>query len=340
MASSLRRSGSRSSPVLLLAAAGLIACGAGRTSLYFAPDPCADIGHERACASACGEGRQVCKDGAWQSCEVAAVSRDCATPCGTGKETCRDGTWGACAVAPVVQTCSTVCGKGKRVCQNGAWNDCDARQPKLGIISATLRDFHKTHPDFERPASGDLSETGLVAPLLGPDETPTFAHAGGTTTVTGPETFADWYHDVPGVNVTIPYEIQLTPAPSKPGFFQYGGMDFFPLDGDVRGFGDEGQTHDFDFTLATKFNFHYLGGEVFRFTGDDDLWVFVNRHLAIDLGGLHELKTGDVYLDQRAAELQISPGGTYELHLFFAERHVKSSDFFIETTISDPGRCD
>ncbi len=298
------------------------------------------MGHERACTNSCGEGRQVCEDGAWQPCAVSAVTRKCSTLCGAGSETCHDNTWSACVVAPVVQTCSTVCGSGKRICQDGAWGDCDAPQPQLGIISATLRDFHKTHPDFERRASGDLSELGLVEPVLGADETPIFAHTEGTVTVTGPETFADWYHDVPGVNVTIPYKIQLTPWPNNPGFYRYGNLNFFPLDDDPRGFGDEGQGHDFDFTLATKFSFHYLGGEVFRFTGDDDLWVFVNRHLAIDLGGLHEIKSADVYLDEHADELEISRGGTYELHLFFAERHVISSDFFIETTIADPGRCD
>lgn len=62
-------------------------------------------------------------------------------------------------------------------------------------------------------------------------------------------------------------------------------------------------------------------------------------HLAIDLGGLHESKTGEVYLDQRRADLEIVPGNVYELHLFFAERHVITSDFSIETTIADPGRC-
>jgi fibro-slime domain-containing protein len=266
--------------------------------------------------------------------------------CGVGKQTCQDAAWGACTVPVAVEACTSVCGMGKRVCQNGSWAACDAPQPKPPRLITTLRDFHRTHPDFERPISGDASELGIVAPLLGMDDTPVYAHAGPTNTVTGPATFAQWYHDVPGVNVSIPHDVQLQASTTKPGFFVFNSTDFFPLDGDARGFGNEGFNHDFDFTLATKFTFHYVGGEVFRFTGDDDLWVFVNRHLAIDLGGVHESKTGEVYLDQHAAEFGITPGppgsagSTYELHLFFAERHVVNSDFSVETTIADPGTCE
>jgi fibro-slime domain-containing protein len=292
------------------------ACGGGRTAPWRVPSPEVEL------------------------CPVGGRQRACSNACGDGVETCRDGVWSGCTVAPVSQTCSSPCGGGKRTCRDGVWSDCDAPQPRLAVLHATLRDFHATHPDMESPGSGDRSELGLVEPILGSDDTPVFAHTTGTSTVTGPDTFAQWYHDVPGVNVAIPFRIQLLPSPEKPGFYQYGGIGFFPLDVDPRGFGDEGQQHDFDFTLATKFTFHYLGGETFRFQGDDDLWVFINRRLAIDLGGLHQLKADVVNLDDRAAEFGLERDHRYELHLFFAERHVIDSDFFIETSISDPGSCE
>ncbi len=267
--------------------------------------------------------------------------RACSDTCGEGSQLCSAGLWQPCVVPVVSEACASVCGPGKRVCQDGAWAECDAPVPKSPRLRTTLRDFHRTHPDFERSdVSGDASELGIVLPLLGDDDTPTYAHTGGTRTVTDPETFAQWYHDVPGVNVTIPYDVPLQASTSNPGFFAFTGIGFFPLDGDPRGFGDEGFDHDFDFTLATKLTFHYQGGEVFRFTGDDDLWVFVNRHLAIDLGGCHQSKMGEVYLDDHQAEFGIVPGNTYDLHLFFAERHVIDSDFSVETSIADPGTCD
>jgi fibro-slime domain-containing protein len=79
--------------------------------------------------------------------------------------------------------------------------------------------------------------------------------------------------------------------------------------------------------------FTYQGGEVFNFTGDDDVFVFVNHKLAIDLGGVHSAKNKVLNLDQQKSQLGITQGGTYDFDFFYAERHTTSSDMAITTSI-------
>ena len=92
--------------------------------------------------------------------------------------------------------------------------------------------------------------------------------------------------------------------------------------------------HNYHFTYEIHAEFTYEGGEVFTFTGDDDLFTFINGKLAIDLGGVHGPQTATIDLDQEADNLGIIVGGTYALDFFFAERHTSMSNFRIDTTIS------
>jgi fibro-slime domain-containing protein len=200
-----------------------------------------------------------------------------------------------------------------------------------GELVATIRDFQIAHPDFEEPDGlSDYSYPGLVLPDLGADGKPVYAFDGPIEPhTTGPDEFNQWYNDVPGVNMALPYTIELTDQGN--GVSGFSSSAFFPIDG--KGFGNEGLAHNFHFTTEVHTTFEYKGGETFRFTGDDDLWLFINGKLAIDLGGLHPKLTGEVNLDEKASELGIEKGGTYKMDIFHAERHTDASNFQIETTI-------
>lgn len=192
-------------------------------------------------------------------------------------------------------------------------------------LVATVRDFMQSHPDFEYVIEID---PGIVQSMLGADGKPVYA--GGTTgTTTGQANFDQWYRDVAGVNMNLPTEIAL--VDQGDGTYVYDNPAFFPIDG--QGFGDEGNSHNYHFTLEMHTQFVYQGGEVFTFRGDDDLFTFINGRLGIDLGGVHGPLEGSIDLDAMAGALGIVPGGTYDLDFFFAERHTSESNFRIETTI-------
>jgi fibro-slime domain-containing protein len=196
-------------------------------------------------------------------------------------------------------------------------------------LEGVIRDFVDSHPDFEGPLEKMGYETGIVGTDLGNSNKPVYAGNPVTLTTNGVEPFRQWYTDVPGVNLTIPFSLTLVEG--SDGIHRYDDTDFFPADG--QGFGNQGRSHNYHFTVELHTSFLYQGGEVFTFRGDDDLFVFINRRLAIDLGGVHTSLEASVDLDAAAAQLGIFPDNVYELHFFFAERHTDFSDFHIETSI-------
>ena len=207
-------------------------------------------------------------------------------------------------------------------------------------LVATVRDFREDHVDFEnlayRPANSRIAYPGLVEARLDAEGKPVHAAAGATPMTAGPAIFREWYRDVPGVNEAVMVEIPLTPTAD--GNFVFDSDAFYPIDGRAFGNGTyydgpTAYTHNYHFTTEIHTRFRYQGGEVLTFRGDDDLWIFVEGELALDLGGLHEPVEGTIRFDELADRLGLVPGNDYRLDLFHAERQSVGSNFRIETSI-------
>jgi fibro-slime domain-containing protein len=203
-------------------------------------------------------------------------------------------------------------------------------------VNATIRDFTDAHEDFEElvgPRTG--FDPGIVLSTLGVDGKPVYAGLAGNPTTSGAANFNQWYNTTPGVNIELSRTLVMSYNAGS-GTYIYDNQSYFPIDNDGFGNGPVGPgipDHNYLFTTEIALDFTLQANQSLTFTGDDDVWVFINDVLAIDLGGVHDTLSQTVDLNTFAAANNLTVGNDYSLKIFHAERHTTASTFRFETNI-------
>ena len=85
------------------------------------------------------------------------------------------------------------------------------------------------------------------------------------------------------------------------------------------------------FCFESHANFRFKPGLKFNFRGDDDIWVFIDNKLAVDLGGTHLAAPGYVDLDTFMPNAKTD--STYDIDIFFCDRRTTMSNVRIKTNM-------
>ena len=256
------------------------------------------------------------------------------------------------------------------------WGLTSAAHPDTITLPITYFDQKKDCKMFEGNCSSEPSgslQQGIVEDELDAEGLPVpkyanykeaKSHLDGWSRYVTQDNFYQWFHEVDGKSWQYDSEITFYKQEGNKYTYDGGngsgqGRQIFPLD-NTKGenpiyestcfySGRSKECHNFHFTarMTVPVRINASGTERFDFAGDDDVWVFLNGKLVLDIGGVHDRRTGyfivnsdgtitsyvDGKLYRENYDIGIKGGDVVELQFFYAERNTTEANILI--TISD-----
>ncbi|XP_022091637.1 uncharacterized protein LOC110979841, partial [Acanthaster planci] len=228
-------------------------------------------------------------------------------------------------------------------------------------LNVIYYDFSVSHPDFTSVGKSVISRPSYVLSPYG-------AWLAISDNPTG-DSFSRWFRHDTSLNYAIESQLVLEWLNSsglENSSNRFWSDAFYPVDG--LGFASEGQRdcdfilHNFGFTSAIRTGIMFNGTEIITVGGGDEIWVYVNKVLVLEVHGDSSsnpvrckkitlasaaseggsyltpeegtivnggCQISDSVLDERVfLELQI--GESYHFDIFHTERNPCSSEFFLE----------
>jgi fibro-slime domain-containing protein len=205
------------------------------------------------------------------------------------------------------------------------WNiattvDQDGKPVFIGGGSKVLSQAHDV---AGRPISWTLYDADL-------GDTPAVPDTPDTAAITSTQTFAEWFRDVPGTNLStfVTMSGDVIVGGEFHGMFEINEPQFYPIDGILFG-NDASHNNFFTFEIVAEFMYDASAAQKLYLLSDDDAWVFVENQLVGDLGGINGSTEQWVDMDR----LGLTNGEMYRIRVFKADRSDDSSRFHLITNI-------